>query len=131
VGIAGFFADKTTPLDKMQSIVYTIHVKEIRETDRYKKWYQKLNDIQARARIKTRIRRLSLGNPGDCQPIGNGLSEMRIHYGPGYRVYYKDTGREIIILLCGGDKATQQADIENAKKLANEKEEKENENENN
>ncbi|MDR3276828.1 MAG: type II toxin-antitoxin system RelE/ParE family toxin [Treponema sp.] len=101
---------------------------EIRETERYKKWYQKLHDIQAKARIKARIRRLSLGNRGDCKPIGNGLSELRIHYGQGYRVYFNDTGRGITILLCGGDKSTQQADIENAKKLADEEEVQENEN---
>jgi putative addiction module killer protein len=72
--------------------------------------------------IAKRIERLADGNPGDVAPIGNGLSEIRIHYGPGYRVYYKERGNEIIILLCGGDKSTQHEDIEKAKILANEEE---------
>jgi putative addiction module killer protein len=72
----------------------------------------------AKARILARIRRLAEGNPGDVKPAGEGISEMRIDYGPGYRMYYKNTGKEIIILLCGGDKTTQQADIDRAKKLA-------------
>jgi putative addiction module killer protein len=69
-------------------------------------------------RIDVRIRRLTIGNPGDVAPVGEGISEMRIFYGPGYRVYFKDTGKEIIILLCGGDKSTQSRDIEKAKELA-------------
>jgi putative addiction module killer protein len=72
----------------------------------YKKWIDKLRDSRARYRILIRIKRLEAGNPGDAKPAGDGLSEMRIDYGPGYRVYYKDTGKEIIILLCGGDKTT-------------------------
>jgi putative addiction module killer protein len=71
-----------------------------------------------------RIARLAAGNPGDCKAVGNGLSEMRIDYGHGYRVYFKDTGTEIIILLCGGDKSTQQEDIERAKLVAAQLEEK-------
>jgi putative addiction module killer protein len=90
----------------------------IRKTDVYKKWIKKLRDNNARYRIFARLERLSEGNPGDCRPIGEGLSEMRIDYGPGYRIYYKDTGQEIIILLCGGEKSTQQEDIEKAKFLA-------------
>ena len=92
-------------------------MKEIRETDTYKKWFSGLRDNRAQYRILTRIRRLAIGNPGDVKSVGEGISEMRIHYGPGYRVYYKDTGKEIIILLCGGDKRTQSRDIENAKEL--------------
>jgi putative addiction module killer protein len=91
---------------------------EIRRTEIFIKWVKKLGDPEARARIINRIKRLAEGNPGDVKPIGEGCSEMRIDYGPGYRVYYKDTGREIIILLCGGDKRTQDTDIENAKKIA-------------
>ena len=72
----------------------------------------------ARQRIVARLMRLAEGNPGDVKPAGEGISEMRIDYGPGYRVYYKDTGKEIIILLCGGDKRTQQNDIVNARKIA-------------
>jgi putative addiction module killer protein len=84
------------------------------------KWLKNLNDSNARFRIYQRIERLASGNPGDVKPVGEGISEMRIDYGPGYRLYYKDTGKEIIVLLCGGDKTTQSRDIENAKKLAKE-----------
>jgi putative addiction module killer protein len=92
----------------------------IRRTDVFIKWLRNLNDSYARFRIYQRIDRLANGNPGDVKPIGEGCSEMRIDYGPGYRVYYKDTGKEIIILLCGGDKASQSRDIEKAKELAKE-----------
>jgi putative addiction module killer protein len=91
---------------------------EIRKTSVFRKWMKKLKDPIAKAHIDRRIDRLSRGNPGDVEPIGEGCSEMRIDYGPGYRVYYKETGREIIILLCGGNKTTQQADIANARKIA-------------
>ena len=91
---------------------------KIRRTSVYKKWINDLRDSRARYRILTRIKRLEEGNPGDVKPAGEGVSEMRINYGPGYRVYYKDTGREIIILLCGGDKTTQQEDIAKAKQIA-------------
>jgi putative addiction module killer protein len=89
---------------------------------------KKLKDAIAKAHIDRRINRLSKGNPGDVEPVGEGVSELRIHYGPGYRVYYKDTGREIIIILCGGDKSTQEEDITEAKRLACEKEEDDDEN---
>lgn len=79
-----------------------------------------MSDIQAQARINTRIRRLSLGNPGDVKPVGHGVSEMRIDYGPGYRVYFINTGRDIVLLLCGGDKHSQKADIRKAHLLAKE-----------
>jgi putative addiction module killer protein len=92
-------------------------MKEIRETETFKTWFAGLRDTRAQYRILTRIKRLAEGNPGDVQPAGDGISEMRINYGPGYRVYYKDTGREIIILLCGGDKSTQDRDVERAKEL--------------
>jgi putative addiction module killer protein len=96
---------------------------KIRKTGTFKKWLKKLRDERARGRILTRIDRLEDGNPGDWAPIGEGLFEMRIDYGPGYRVYYigprpADTGTEIIILLCGGDKTSQQDDIKKAKKIA-------------
>ena len=93
-------------------------MKEIRRSSVYKKWLKKLKDREAIARIDTRVRRLAAGNPGDVKSAGEGISEMRIDYGPGYRVYYKDTGKEIIILLCGGDKTTQEADIAKAKEIA-------------
>ena len=89
-----------------------------RESSVYKKWIYGLRDDRARYRINARVKRLEKGNPGDVKSVGEGISEMRIDYGPGYRVYFKDTGREIIILLCGGDKSTQQADIEKARKIA-------------
>ena len=93
-------------------------MKEIRRSSVFDKWLAKLRDPQAIARVLARIKRLAEGNPGDVKPVGEGISEMRIDYGPGYRVYYKDTGREIFILLCGGDKRTQEADIEEARKIA-------------
>jgi putative addiction module killer protein len=92
----------------------------IRRTDVFIKWLKNLNDNNAKFRIYQRISRLANGNPGDVKPIGEGCSEMRIDYGPGYRIYYKDTGKEIIVLLCGGDKASQSKDIEKAKELARE-----------
>ena len=101
----------------------------IRKTNVFRKWMKKLKDAIAKAHIDRRIDRLSRGNPGDVEPIGEGCSEMKIDYGPGYRVYFKDTGREIIIILCGGDKSTQQDDINKAKRLAREEEEEDDENE--
>ena len=98
-------------------------MKRMRRSDEYDKWLKKLRDSEARSRILARVKRLAEGNPGDVKPIGEGCSEMRIDYGPGYRVYYKDTGKEIIILLCGGDKTTQSRDIERAKKIARDYEE--------
>ncbi len=77
-----------------------------------------MRDSRARYRIQIRIKRLEEGNPGDVRPAGEGITEMRIDYGPGYRVYYKDLGEEIVILLCGGDKRTQDADIARAKQIA-------------
>ena len=96
---------------------------EIKKTSVFRKWMKRLKDAIAKAHIDRRIDRLSRGNPGDVEPIGEGCSEMCIDYGPGYRVYYKDTGREIIIILCGGDKSTQFDDIAKAKRLAREEEE--------
>ena len=93
-------------------------MKNIRRSSVFDKWLAKLRDSQAVARVLARIKRLAEGNPGDVKPVGEGVSELRIDYGPGYRVYYKDNGREIIILLCGGDKRTQEADIEEARKIA-------------
>jgi putative addiction module killer protein len=93
-------------------------MKRIRRTSIYKKWFKKLKDNTGKYLIDSRIYRLRQGNAGDSGPIGEGLSEMRIHFGPGYRIYYKDTGTEIIILFCGGDKSTQEADIARAKEIA-------------
>jgi putative addiction module killer protein len=91
---------------------------EIRQTDAFAKWYRGLRDQRAKARIDARIRRLELDNPGDVKPVGEGVSEMRIDAGPGYRVYFARQGERIIILLCGGTKKRQDADIATAKKLA-------------
>ena len=91
---------------------------EIRQTAEYESWFEKLRDLQAKARILARIRRLSLGNLGDIKPVGEGVSELRITYGPGYRVYVKRQGDVVVILLVGGDKSSQKRDIERAKELA-------------
>ena len=102
----------------MYPIGYSPGMVEIRKTDRFAKWIDGLRDIQARARVQARIERLAGGNPGDVKPVGEGVSEMRINYGPGYRVYYKKRGRLLIILLVGGDKRTQSRDIKTALQLA-------------
>ena len=91
---------------------------EIRQTDVYARWLEKLRDQQAKARIAVRIRRLSLGNPGDVRPVGGGVSELRIDYGPGYRVYFLKQGATLVILLAGGDKSSQSQDIAEARNLA-------------
>ena len=91
---------------------------EIRQTDAFANWFLGLRDRTARARIDIRIRRLSLGNPGDVRPVGDGVSELRLDYGPGYRVYYIQQGSVLIVLLAGGNKSTQERDIRMAKALA-------------
>lgn len=91
---------------------------EIRKTDIFARWIDGLDDIRARARILVRIERLAAGNPGDAKPVGEGVSELRIDYGPGYRVYYKKQGRKVVILLVGGDKRSQIRDIKTALRLA-------------
>lgn len=91
---------------------------EIRQTELFRDWLGALRDRSARARIQVRLDRLALGNPGDVKPVGEGVSELRITYGPGYRVYFVQRGAVLIILLCGGDKASQSRDIERAKDLA-------------
>ena len=93
---------------------------EVRQTDAFALWFEGLRDRQARARITARIRRLSLGNPGDVKPAGGGVSEMRIDYGPGHRVYFVQRGEVIVVLLCGGDKRTQERDIGRAIAMARE-----------
>lgn len=91
---------------------------EVRQTEVYARWFNRLRDRQARARIDARIRRLSLGNPGDTEPVGEGISELRIDYGPGYRVYFVQRGETLVVLLAGGDKSSQTRDIATALRLA-------------
>jgi putative addiction module killer protein len=91
---------------------------EVRKTAAYADWIDGLRDIRARARILARVERLALGNPGDVAPVGEGVSELRIHYGPGYRVYFTQQGHELVILLAGGDKRSQAKDIRRAISLA-------------
>ena len=91
---------------------------EIRKTELFAQWIDALRDLRARARVQARIERLAGGNPGDVEPVGEGVSELRINYGPGYRVYFKKRGQELIILLAGGDKTTQTRDIKTALRLA-------------
>ena len=91
---------------------------EIRKTEQFAKWIDGLQDIRGRARIQARIERLAMGNPGDVKTVGEGVSEMRIDHGPGYRVYYLRHERSVIILLAGGNKSTQDRDIKTALRLA-------------
>ena len=91
---------------------------EVRKTEHFAKWIDNLHDIRGRARIQARIERLAMGNPGDVKTVGEGVSEMRIDHGPGYRVYYLRHERSVIILLAGGDKSTQARNIKTALRLA-------------
>ena len=90
----------------------------VRKTEAYAKWLDGLRDVRARARVLVRVERLAAGNPGNVRPVGEGVSELRIDYGPGYRVYFKKQDRTIVVLLAGGDKRTQSRDIETALRLA-------------
>jgi putative addiction module killer protein len=93
---------------------------EVRQTETFSVWLSSLRDKQLRARISARARRLAFSNPGDVRPVGEGVSELRFHLGAGYRVYFVQRGDVFILLLCGGDKSTQEKDIALAKKLAKE-----------
>lgn len=91
---------------------------EVRETDEFAAWLAALRDKKGKAKILVRIERLQTGNPGDVRPVGEGISELRINFGPGYRVYYTQRGEHLVLLLCGGDKDSQERDIRIAKALA-------------
>jgi putative addiction module killer protein len=91
---------------------------EVQKTDEFDEWLSSLADQKAQAKIASRIERLGYGNPGDVKPVGGGISEIRVSYGPGYRVYFKQTGKTVVLLLCGGDKSTQEKDIKRAKEIA-------------
>lgn len=90
----------------------------VRQTETFRDWLADLRDRKAAARVTARIGRLSMGNPGDVKAVGGGVSELRIDYGPGYRLYFRRVGQEIVLLLCGGDKSTQDRDIKRAKAMA-------------
>lgn len=92
----------------------------VSQTKEFGDWFDGLRDAKAKASIAARIRRLEIGNPGDAEPVGAGVSELRIHVGAGYRVYFAKRGKEFVILLCGGDKSTQKRDIAKAKEMASE-----------
>ncbi len=91
---------------------------ELKQTETFRKWRQRLKDQRARGLIASRLDRLAYGHAGDVTAVGQGISELRIHHGPGYRIYFQQRGEEIIILLCGGNKSTQAKDIKTAKQLA-------------
>lgn len=102
----------------MYLMAYTRNMNSIQTTEVFDAWYDTLRDRLAKASIQARIRRAELGNLGDCKPVGQGVSEMRIHVGAGYRVYFTQRGMELVILLAGGDKSTQPRDIQTALELA-------------
>ena len=92
---------------------------ELKQTETFRKWRTQLKDERARALIASRLDRLAYGHAGDTEPVGKGISELRIHFGPGFRIYFQRRGKTVIVLLCGGDKSTQARDIKTAKRLAN------------
>ena len=106
---------------RLTFVAYGLHeglLVEVRQTEEFSGWLHRLRDANAVARIVGRIRRMEMGNPGDARGVGHGILEMRIDYGPGYRIYYVHRGAQVVILLCGGDKRTQPKDIKRAEKLA-------------
>lgn len=107
-----------TIVDTLRPIDYSPPVIELIKTSVFDQWLRGLRDRRARTRIEVRLRRLSLGNAGDVKPVGNGISEMRIPHGPGYRVYYVTKGPIVVVLLCGGDKSSQSRDIKLARAIA-------------
>lgn len=115
---AGLADSWVSAIDNMYPQGYSMVMVEIRKTELFASWLDNLRDIQAKARVLVRIERLASGNAGDVKPVGEGVSEMRINYGPGYRVYFIQRGSELIILLAGGDKSSQPRDIKTAIRLA-------------
>ncbi len=107
-------------LDRKQPVLYKGHAFQLEETDEFHRWLGSLADRRAMARILDRVKRASNGNFGDVKPAGSGVSEMRIDYGPGYRVYFFRRGKALVILLCGGDKKTQSSDIAEAIRMKGE-----------
>jgi putative addiction module killer protein len=93
---------------------------ELKQTDTFRAWWTRLKDERAKGLIASRLSRLAYGHVGDVAPVGDGISELRIHHGPGYRVYFRKRGKTVVILLCGGDKSSQAKDIKAAKRLADE-----------
>lgn len=90
----------------------------LKQSATFQKWFRKLKDERGKALITSRLNRLSFGHAGDTAPVGDGVSELRIHYGPGYRIYFIRSGNVVIVLLCGGDESTQDKDIKTAKQIA-------------
>lgn len=115
-----FLNDVFTTVDKALGANHSIHMIEVRQTTRFSTWLAGLRDERARARILKRLDRAGKGNLGDVAPVGNGVSEMRIHYGPGYRLYFVQVGSQLVVLLCGGDKSRQDSDIAEAKAMLSE-----------
>lgn len=107
-----------TKVDNFGASNYSCHMIELIKTDIFDRWITRLRDRKGRAIIEARIRRLSLGNPGTVKPVGEGVSEMKIDFGPGYRVYFIKHGPVVVVLLCGGDKSSQDRDIVTAKAIA-------------
>lgn len=116
--LSGYGGDPPVTVDAVRCVYYSRQVVEVIKSETFDRWLRRLRDGRARARILARIDRLAIGNPGDVGPVGEGVSEMRIDYGPGYRVYYLTRGPVLVILLCGGDKSTQRRDIARAKAMA-------------
>lgn len=112
--------ERRNPLLRLYLIGYTGRMPEIRRTEEFSDWLRALRDGRGKAKILVRLERLAGGNPGDARPVGEGVSEMRINFGPGYRVYYVQRGDRYILLLAGGDKNTQDRDIKLARRLASE-----------
>jgi putative addiction module killer protein len=92
---------------------------ELKQTETFRRWRTELKDERLRALIASRLDRLAYGHAGDAKPVGSGVNELRIHFGPGYRIYFRRHGKTVIVLLCGGDKSSQASDIKKAKRLAN------------